>query len=92
MRIYGRKVEYHNTNRLVGAKGWNIRLSKTGYTMEAGRCLLMRIRAKGRRATMVLLNAGGSAARIADALTIRRLITAPAAKKRRVAPKARARR
>ncbi|WP_338763795.1 serine hydrolase [Massilia sp. METH4] len=74
MDIKGRKVEYHNTNRLVGAKGWDIGLSKTGYTEEAGRCLIMRIKAAGKNATMVLLNASGSSARISDALNIRRLI------------------
>ncbi len=75
MQIKGRQVEYHNTNRLVGAKGWDIGLSKTGYTEEAGRCLIMRITAAGKNATMVLLNASGSSARIADALNIRRLMT-----------------
>ena len=75
MQIKGRQVEYHNTNRLVGAKGWNIGLSKTGYTEEAGRCLIMRINAAGRNATMVLLNAGGSSVRISDALNIRRMMT-----------------
>jgi D-alanyl-D-alanine carboxypeptidase/D-alanyl-D-alanine endopeptidase (penicillin-binding protein 7) len=75
MQIKGRQVEYHNTNRLVGAKGWDIGLSKTGYTEEAGRCLIMRIKAAGKNATMVLLNASGSSARISDALNIRRLMT-----------------
>jgi D-alanyl-D-alanine carboxypeptidase/D-alanyl-D-alanine endopeptidase (penicillin-binding protein 7) len=70
----GRKVAYHNTNRLVGAKGWDIGLSKTGYTEEAGRCLIMRISEAGRNATLVLLNAAGSSARIMDALNIRRLL------------------
>ena len=55
--INGRGVEYRNTNRLVGAKGWDIGLSKTGYTEEAGRCLIMRIKTAGKNATLVLLNA-----------------------------------
>ena len=70
----GRKIEYHNTNRLVGAKGWDIGLSKTGYTEEAGRCLIMRITQAGRNATMVLLNARANSARLMDALNIRRLL------------------
>jgi D-alanyl-D-alanine carboxypeptidase/D-alanyl-D-alanine endopeptidase (penicillin-binding protein 7) len=74
MTMKGRKVEYHNTNRLVGAKGWDIGLSKTGYTEEAGRCLIMRITEAGRNATLVLLNANGSSARLMDALNIRRLL------------------
>jgi D-alanyl-D-alanine carboxypeptidase/D-alanyl-D-alanine endopeptidase (penicillin-binding protein 7) len=73
--INGRQVEYRNTNRLVGAKGWDIGLSKTGYTSEAGRCLIMNIKAAGKNATMVLLNASASSARILDALKVRRYIT-----------------
>ena len=72
--INSREVEFHNTNRLVGAKGWDVGLSKTGYTQEAGRCLIMSIKAAGKNATMVLLNAGASSARIMDALSIRRFM------------------
>jgi D-alanyl-D-alanine carboxypeptidase/D-alanyl-D-alanine endopeptidase (penicillin-binding protein 7) len=75
ININGRGVEYHNTNRLVGAKGWDIGLSKTGYTEEAGRCLIMRIKAAGKNATLVLLNAKASSTRAFDALSIRRFMT-----------------
>lgn len=75
ININGRQVEYRNTNRLVGAKGWDIGLSKTGYTSEAGRCLIMNIKTAGKSATMVLLNASASSARILDALNVRRFIT-----------------
>lgn len=75
ININGREVEYRNTNRLVGAKGWDIGLSKTGYTREAGRCLIMNIKHAGKNATMVLLNASASSARIMDALNIRRFIS-----------------
>ena len=86
--INGRQVEYRNTNRLVGAKGWDIGLSKTGYTSEAGRCLIMNITAAGKNATMVLLNASASSARILDALNIRRFITGePAVKVSSRAPR-----
>lgn len=74
ININGRGVEYRNTNRLVGAKGWDIGLSKTGYTEEAGRCLIMRIKSAGKNATLVLLNAKASSTRILDALSIRRFI------------------
>ena len=73
--IKGRKVEYHNTNRLVGAKGWDIGMSKTGYTEEAGRCLIMRITSAGKSATVVLLNAKANSARLMDAFNIRRFIS-----------------
>jgi len=77
IKIKGREVEYHNTNRLVGAKGWDVGLSKTGYTEEAGRCLIMRFKSAGKNATLVLLNAKASSARMMDALNIRRFIAGP---------------
>lgn len=70
--VDGRTRELRNTNRLVGAKGWNIRVSKTGYTEEAGRCLAMRILNGRRPITVVLLDADGSAQRLRDAAVIRR--------------------
>jgi D-alanyl-D-alanine endopeptidase (penicillin-binding protein 7) len=90
INIKGREVEYHNTNRLVGAKGWDIGLSKTGYTQEAGRCLIMRVKAAGKNATMVLLNAGASSARIMDALNIRRYVLGDTARAATSAPRLRA--
>lgn len=75
ININGRNIEYRNTNRLVGAKGWEIGLSKTGYTDEAGRCLIMSFKSAGKNATLVLLNAKASSARIMDALNIRRFIS-----------------
>ena len=50
-------------------------LSKTGYTEEAGRCLIMRIKSAGKNATLVLLNAKASSARLMDAWNIRRFIS-----------------
>lgn len=70
--VNGRSRELHNTNRLVGAKGWDIRLSKTGYTEEAGRCLAMRMMNGKRPITVVLLDADGSAQRLRDATLIRK--------------------
>jgi D-alanyl-D-alanine endopeptidase (penicillin-binding protein 7) len=70
--VDGRQREIRNTNRLVGAKGWNIRVSKTGYTEEAGRCLAMRIMNGKRPVTVVLLDADGSANRLRDASLIRK--------------------
>lgn len=70
--VDGKPREIRNTNRLVGAKGWNIRVSKTGYTEEAGRCLAMRILNGKRPVTVVLLDADGSAQRLRDAAMIRK--------------------
>lgn len=70
----GRLVQYRNTNRLVGRDGWDILLSKTGFTREAGRCLVMRMQTAGKHVIVVLLNAKETAARIMDAENVQRLI------------------
>ena len=77
IKIKGRQIEYHNTNRLVGAKGWDVGLSKTGYTEEAGRCLIMRFKSGGKNNTLVLLNARANSVRLMDAFNIRRFISGP---------------
>ncbi len=77
IKMNGRSVTFHNTNHLVGTKGWDILLSKTGFTNEAGHCLIMRIQEAGKNATLVLLNAKASASSRFDALTIRRHLTSP---------------
>ncbi len=71
----GRARVVNNTNKLVGARGWDVLLSKTGFTNEAGRCLIMRIEQAGVRATVVLLNANASSSRTFDALSVRRLLS-----------------
>ncbi|MDI1246173.1 MAG: serine hydrolase [Rhodoferax sp.] len=77
IQMNGRSVAFHNTNRLVGSKGWDVFLSKTGFTNEAGHCLIMQIKQAGQNATLVLLNAKATAATHVDALNIRRLLTNP---------------
>lgn len=72
--IDGRLQQYHNTNRLVSDRNWTILLSKTGFTREAGRCIVMRVRAAGRDAIMVLLNAKETAIRTADAHSLHRML------------------
>lgn len=74
ININGRNIQYHNTNRFVGKKGWEILLSKTGYTSEAGRCLIMRLQSAGRNVILVLLNANAISARALDALNIRNFV------------------
>lgn len=75
VRMKQRPVLFHNTNRLVGTKGWDILLSKTGFTNEAGHCLIMRIKQAGKDATLVLLNAGATQATRRDAASIRNFLT-----------------
>jgi D-alanyl-D-alanine carboxypeptidase/D-alanyl-D-alanine endopeptidase (penicillin-binding protein 7) len=70
--VNGRPYRALNTNRLVGSPGWDILLSKTGFTNEAGRCLAMRLRTAGRTVLVVLLNARAGAGRTLDALNVTR--------------------
>ncbi len=72
--VNGRARELHNTNHLVGGAGWDIRLSKTGYTEEAGRCLTMRMKSGAKTYTVVLLDANGLAQRQRDASKIRQTL------------------
>lgn len=65
-----RVVHYRNSNKLVRESDWDILLQKTGYIREAGRCVAMQVRLAGRNVIMVLMNAGNSAARWADAETL----------------------
>lgn len=72
--VNGQATRYHNTNHLVSNHNWNILLSKTGFTREAGRCIIMRIQAAGRNAIVVLLNARETVNRTADAMRVHRML------------------
>jgi D-alanyl-D-alanine endopeptidase (penicillin-binding protein 7) len=67
-------LQYINSNRLVrnGKAGWEIDLQKTGYIVEAGRCLTMATEVAGRNLIMVLLDAESNGARVSDAERLRR--------------------
>ncbi|NHQ93747.1 M56 family metallopeptidase [Janthinobacterium lividum] len=69
--VNGKVRTLHNTNPLVGGKGWDIVLSKTGSSHEAGSCLTMRMRSGGKHVTVVLLDADGAQRRSLDAGHIR---------------------
>lgn len=75
VEMNGAMVTYRNTNRLVGNKDWNISVSKTGFTREAGRCLIMRMQLAGRHVIVVLLNAKESAFRMMDAENIQHYLS-----------------
>jgi D-alanyl-D-alanine endopeptidase (penicillin-binding protein 7) len=73
----GRPMMFGTTNRLVAPNsGWEIGLQKTGFINEAGRCLIMQAVVDGRAVIMVLLDAKGTAARIADATRMRKWLAA----------------
>ncbi len=67
-------LTYGNTNRLLKNQAWNIQLSKTGYINEAGRCLVMQAKVKGRELTIVLLNSFGKLTPFGDANRVRKWI------------------
>ena len=66
---------FRNTNILVGRPQWEILVSKTGTTREAGDCLVMAVKVGQRNLAMVLLNAQGtSGSRFGDAVRLRRVL------------------
>lgn len=66
-----RKMTFASSNRLVRRAGWDIDLQKTGYTNEAGRCLVMQARVADRRLAMIFLNSVGKLTRYGDASRVR---------------------
>ena len=67
---------YGNTNRLLKNKRWDIDVSKTGYIMEAGRCLVMRARIEGELVSIVLLNSYGKLTPFGDSNRLRKWMLA----------------
>ena len=67
-------LAFFNTNSLVNKKSWDVTVSKTGYTDDAGRCLVMRAKIKGRDIGIVLLDSYGKRTHLADAQRIKRWI------------------
>ena len=70
----GRTTLFRNTNTLVANRDWDIKVSKTGFINEAGRCLVMVARINNRDTAIVLLYAEGKSTRIGDAIRIRQLV------------------
>ncbi len=62
-------LQYRNTNALVrdSSSDWNIQVSKTGYTQEAGRCLVMMAALGNRNAVLVMLDSEGKLSPVGDA-------------------------
>ena len=78
VQIAGRQLAYRNTNRLVSSERWNIELSKTGFTNDAGRCLVLQAKLAQREVIIVLLDSWGKLTRIGDANRIRAWLEANA--------------
>jgi D-alanyl-D-alanine endopeptidase (penicillin-binding protein 7) len=67
VRVSRYVLPYYNSNRLVGEPNWDIDVQKTGFTNEAGHCVVMWVNADGRALIMVFLDAYGKLTRFADA-------------------------
>jgi D-alanyl-D-alanine endopeptidase (penicillin-binding protein 7) len=76
VRAKGRTLKFINSNRLVrsASDDWNIELQKTGFTNEAGRCLIMQATVLSRRLAMIFLDSAGTLTRYADAARVRKHI------------------
>jgi serine-type D-Ala-D-Ala endopeptidase (penicillin-binding protein 7) len=67
-----RQLKLNNPDRLARSVNWDLVLGKTGYTIEAGRALVTRVRIDGRPVDMVFLGARemhsvfGDASRVRD--------------------------
>ncbi len=69
-------LEFRNTNSLVLKPDWDIMVQKTGYTSDAGQCLVMQTVIRERPVLIVLLNSFGKYTRVADARRIRKWMEA----------------
>ncbi len=64
-------LPFRNTNHLVYNDKWNIQLTKTGFTNQAGHCLAMRTVIGNRPVALVVLDAFGKYTHFADANRLR---------------------
>lgn len=64
-------LPFRNTNHLVYKPDWNIQLTKTGFTNQAGHCLVMLTMINQRPVALVVLDAFGKYTHFADASRLR---------------------
>ena len=65
---------FRNTDHLVNKEKWNIHLTKTGFTNQAGHCLVLVTEMGNRPVSLVILDAFGKYTHFADAGRIRKWI------------------
>lgn len=68
----GRTLTLGSTNRLLRSGRWKVLLGKTGYTIEAGRALVLRVEVEGHLVDMVFLGAREMQSVFGDAGRVRR--------------------
>lgn len=66
-----RTLRFRNTNPLIRNPRWQIRLSKTGFIHESGRCLVMQSKVANRPLLIALLGAQGDLTCYGDAKRIK---------------------
>jgi D-alanyl-D-alanine endopeptidase (penicillin-binding protein 7) len=71
MQPTGKLLGFNNTNSLVKNSEWDIKLSKTGYIREAGKCLVMLATIASKPFVIVLLDSAGKYTRLGDAQRVR---------------------
>ena len=73
VRVGKQQLTFISSNRMIrNSRDWDIGLQKTGFTNEAGRCLVMRATTLNRKVSMVFLNSFGTMTRFADAGRVRK--------------------
>ncbi|WP_421412486.1 D-alanyl-D-alanine endopeptidase [Serratia plymuthica] len=65
------QLVYRSSNGLINNRNWNIQLQKTGYTNEAGHCLVMRTLIKGQPVVIILLGSQQRYGHYDDALRLK---------------------
>lgn len=80
----GKVIRFVNTNRLVRKDTWDISLSKTGFTSDAGNCLVMKLTLGSRPLVIVLLNSWGKLSKYGDTNRIKRWLANAERKARRM--------
>lgn len=82
VRVGKRPMKFGNSNRLIRSRAWSIGLQKTGFTNEAGRCLVMQARVANRRLAMIFLDSFGKLTRYGDASRVRQRLERDSNRKR----------
>lgn len=65
------QLVYRSSNGLINNRNWNIQLQKTGYTNEAGHCVVMRTVIKGQPVVIILLGSQQRYGHYDDALRLK---------------------
>jgi len=71
----GSQIKFGNTNRLIKKVSWPITLSKTGFTRDAGNCLVMQTKINARPVIIVLLESWGKLSKYGDSNRIKKWLT-----------------